>query len=75
MHQILNHAKVHSHLEINPASSIRRNPGRKFNRFLSRDEINRLHEELDRCVAERHHGRCRRKSFACCSTLDAAVER
>ena len=53
MHQILNHAKVHSHLEINPASSIRRNPGRKFNRFLSRDEINRLHEELDRCVAER----------------------
>ena len=22
-----------------------------------------------------HHGRCRRKSFACCSTLDAAVER
>ena len=51
--QILNHAKVHGHVETNPASGIRRNPGRKFNRFLSRDEINRLHTELDRSVAER----------------------
>ena len=53
MCQILNHAKVHGHLETNPASSIRHNSGRKLNRFLSRDEINRLHEELDSCVAER----------------------
>ena len=53
MRQILNHAKVHGHLEINPASGIRRNPGRKLNRFLSRDEIDRLHGELDRSVAER----------------------
>ena len=53
MRQILNHAKVHGHLEINPASGIRRNPGRKLNRFLSRDEIDRLHGELDRGVAER----------------------
>ena len=53
MHQILNHAKVHGHLESNPASGIRRNPGRKLNRFLSRDEIDRLHVELDRSVAER----------------------
>ena len=52
MRQILNHAKAHGHLEINPASGIRRNPGRKLNRFLSRDETIRLHEELDRCVAE-----------------------
>ena len=51
--QVLNHAKVHGHVEANPASGIRRNPGRKFNRFLSRDEINRLHAELDRSVAER----------------------
>ena len=51
--QILNYAKVHGHVEANPASGIRRNPGRKFNRFLSRDEINRLHAELDRSVAER----------------------
>ena len=53
MRQILNHAKVHGHLEINPASGIRRNPGRKLNRFLSRDEIDRLHGELNRGVAER----------------------
>ena len=51
--QILNHAKVHRHVETNPACGIRRNPSRKFNRFLSRDEINRLHAELDRSVAER----------------------
>lgn len=53
LRQILNHAKVHGHLEVNPASGIRPNPGRKFNRFLSRDEANRLHSELDRLVAER----------------------
>ena len=53
MRQIMNHAKIHGHLEINPASGIRRNPGRRLNRFLSRDEIIRLHEELDRCVEEK----------------------
>ena len=53
LRQILNHAKVHGHVAINPASGIRRNPRRKFNRFLSREEIVRLHEELDRAVAER----------------------
>ena len=53
MCQILNHAKAHGHIKINPAGGIRRNPGRKLNRFLSRDEIVRLHEELNRCVAEK----------------------
>ena len=53
MRQIMNHAMVHGHVETNPASGIRRNPGRKLNRFLSRDEILRLHEELDRCIVER----------------------
>ncbi len=53
LRQILNHAKVHGHIDINPASGIRRNPQRKFNRFLSRDEASRLHAELDRLVAER----------------------
>ena len=53
LRQILNHAKVHGHLEANPASGIRKNPQRKFNRFLSRDEASRLHAELDRLVAER----------------------
>ncbi len=53
LHQIMNHAKVHGHIETNPASGIRRNPRRKLSRFLSRVEIRRLHDELDRCVAER----------------------
>ncbi len=53
LRQILNHAKVHGHLEINPATGMRRNPQRTFNRFLSRQEIRRLHAELDRLVAER----------------------
>ena len=51
--QILSHAELHGHLQTNPASGIRRNPQRKFNRFLSRDEASRLHAELDRMVAER----------------------
>ena len=53
LRQILNHAKVHGHLETNPACRIRRNPQRKLNRFLTRDEARRLHAELDRLVAER----------------------
>ena len=53
LRQIMNHAKVHGHIETNPASGIRRNPVRKLNRFLSLDEIVRLHVELDRCVAEK----------------------
>jgi len=53
LRQILNHAVVHGHLEVNPANGIRRNPKRTFNRFLSRDETRRLHAELDRLVAER----------------------
>ena len=52
LRQIMNHAKVHGHIKTNPASDIRLNPERKHHRFLSRDEIRRLHDELDRCVAE-----------------------
>ena len=51
--QILNHAKVYGYLETNPAGGIRSNPRRKHNRFLSRDEIIRMYEELNRCVAEK----------------------
>ncbi len=51
--QILHHAGVHGYLKTNPASGIRRNPQRTLNRFLSRDEVRRLHAELDRLVAER----------------------
>lgn len=53
LRQIMNHARVHGLVSTNPASGIRRNPGRKFNRFLSRVEMVRLHEELDRAVTEK----------------------
>ena len=51
--QIMNHARDHGHVATNPASGIRYNPGRVFNRFLSRDEMIRLHEQLDLAVADR----------------------
>ncbi len=53
LRQIFNHAKAHGHIETNPASGIRRNPGRTFNRFLTREEMVLLYEELDRAVTER----------------------
>ena len=45
---ILNHALACGHITANPARGIRRNPGRKLTRFLSREEIARLHQVLDR---------------------------
>ena len=51
--RIMNLAIAHGHVRANPARGIRRNPRRKLTRFLSRDEIDRLHVEIDRCVVER----------------------
>ena len=51
--RIMNFATVQGHVQANPARGIRRNPRRKLTRFLSRDEIDRLHAEIDRCVVER----------------------
>ena len=48
LRQILNHAIVCGHIATNPARGIRCNPGRKMTRFLSREEIGRLHRVLDR---------------------------
>ncbi len=48
MRQILNHAVACGHIETNPARGIRPNPSRKLTRFLSREEIARLHRVLDR---------------------------
>ncbi len=48
LRQILNHAIVCGHIGINPVRGIRRNPGRKLTRFLSREEITRVHRVLDR---------------------------
>ena len=50
---ILNHAIVCGHITMNPTRGLRRNPRRKMTRFLSREEIRRLHAVLDACVAER----------------------
>ena len=44
---MLNHAIVCSHLETNPARSIKRNPRPRLTRLLSRDEVRRLHQELN----------------------------
>ncbi len=46
--QILNHAIACGHIATNPVRGIARNPGRKMTRFLSREEIDRLHLVLDR---------------------------
>ena len=51
--RILNHAIIFGHITINPTRGVRRNPRRKMTRFLSREEIRRLHAVLDACVAER----------------------
>ena len=48
LRQILNHAIACGHIGANPARGIQRNPARKLTRFLSRDEIARLHRVLDR---------------------------
>ncbi len=48
LRQILNHAVACGHIGANPVRGIRRNPGRKMTRFLSREEIARLHRVLDR---------------------------
>ena len=47
LRQILNHALVCGHIATNPARNIRRNRGAKLTRFLSREEIHRLHRALD----------------------------
>ena len=48
LHQIMNQAIACGILSRNPASGIRKNAGRKLNRFLSEEEIRRLNQTLDR---------------------------
>ena len=48
LRRMLNHAVVCGHLDTNPVCGIRRNPRPKLTRFLSREEVRRLHHELDR---------------------------
>ena len=51
--QIMNHAIARGHIETNPTRGLKRNPRPKLTRFLSREEIGRLHEVLDRYEAKR----------------------
>ena len=51
--RILNHAVACGHLDTNPARGVKRNPRPKLTRFLSREEIGRLHRELDRFTSAR----------------------
>ncbi len=51
--RILNHAVACGHLQTNPARGIKRNPRPKLTRFLSREEVHRLHRELDRHAGDR----------------------
>ena len=50
---ILNQAVACGHLDTNPARGIKRNPRPRRTRFLSGEEVRRLHRELDRCAGLR----------------------
>ena len=47
LRQILNHAIACGHISANPTRGVIRNPRRKLTRFLSRAEVDRLHQALD----------------------------
>ena len=47
LRQILNHATACGHITANPTRGVIRNPHRKLTRFLSRAEVDRLHQALD----------------------------
>ena len=47
LRQIMNFAIARGHLETNPARDVKRNPRRVLTRFLSREEVARLHRVLD----------------------------
>ena len=53
LRQIVSSAKAAGHVSIDPVAGIKPNPGRKMTRFLSAEEIDRLHRTLDRLVEER----------------------
>jgi len=53
LRQIMNAAKAAGHVANDPVAGVRPNPGRKMTRFLSAEEIIRLHRTLDRLVEER----------------------
>ena len=58
LQQIMNFAIACGHIETNPTRGVRKNRRTPINRFLSREEIDRLHSVLD---AHRERGGARRK--------------
>ena len=50
LRRILNHAVDCGHLQTNPARGVKPNHRPKLTRFLSREELRRLHRELDHCA-------------------------
>ena len=53
LRQIMKHAVDDGHVAVNPARLTRMNRRPRLNRFLSAEEIVRLHQALDACVADR----------------------
>ena len=47
LRQILNFGIACAHVETNPARGVRKNPRKPMTRFLSREEVRRLHDALD----------------------------
>lgn len=58
LRHIFNHAVSRGHIAANPASNVRPNRRSKLTRFLSEDELHRLHDVLD------HHDNSERTSPA-----------
>ncbi len=54
LRQILNFAVARGHLDTNPARDIQRNRRPVLARFLSREEVDRLHRVLDRQTGRDH---------------------
>ena len=48
LRHVFNHAVSRGHIAVNPARNVRFNHRPKLTRFLSRDELHRLHDVLDR---------------------------
>jgi len=53
LRQIVSAAKAVGHVGTDPVAGVRPNPRRKMTRFLSAEEIGRLHRTLDRLVEKR----------------------
>ncbi|MCY3788396.1 MAG: tyrosine-type recombinase/integrase, partial [Gemmatimonadetes bacterium] len=53
LRQIMGAAKAAGHVVNDPVAGVRPNPGKKMTRFLSAEEIVRLHRTLDRLVEDR----------------------